>query len=58
MPLDLSIMLFWLKKLLAVVLLPPLLPVLPVLLGLLLMRRHPRAGKTLAWTGAGASTCC
>lgn len=53
MPLDLSIMLFWLKKLLAVVLLPPLLPVLPVVLGLLLMRRHPRAGKTLAWTGLG-----
>ena len=48
MPVD---FLFLLKKLLSVVLLPPLLPFLFIACGLLLYRRHPRMGKTLAWSG-------
>ncbi len=48
---DLATLLFWLKKSVSVLLLPPLMPVLPVIAGLLLMRRHPRLGKGLAWSG-------
>ena len=43
--------LFLLKKFLSVVLLPPLLPLLFIVGGLLFYRRHPRAAKTLAWGG-------
>lgn len=51
MELDPGTVLFWLKKLLAVFALPPLLPLLPIVLGLLLLRRRPRLGALLAWTG-------
>ena len=42
---------FAFKKLLAALLLPPLMPLLLVALGLLLMRRSPRLGHGLAWGG-------
>lgn len=42
---------FLLKKFLSVVLLPPLLPLLFIVCGLLFCRRYPRLGKTLAWSG-------
>ena len=48
---DLANLLFWLKKSVSVLLLPPLMPVLPVIAGLLLMPRHPRLGRGLAWSG-------
>lgn len=51
MDLSLAVLLFWLKKLLAAFVLPPLLPLLPVIAGLLMLRRRPRLGRTLAWSG-------
>lgn len=51
MSFDPSALLFWLKKLAAVMLLPPLLPLIPVVAGLLLLRSRPRLGKGLAWAG-------
>lgn len=42
---------FYLKKLLALLVLPPLGPLLLVALGLLLRRRRPRFGAALAWSG-------
>lgn len=42
---------FYLKKLLAALILPPLGPLLLVALGLLLRRRTPRLGAALAWSG-------
>jgi uncharacterized SAM-binding protein YcdF (DUF218 family) len=42
---------FLLKKLLTALVLPPAGPLLLAALGLLLMRRRPRLGKTLAWGG-------
>jgi len=42
---------FQLKKLVAALLLPPLLPLLSILLGLLVLRRRPRLGRVLAWGG-------
>jgi uncharacterized SAM-binding protein YcdF (DUF218 family) len=39
------------KKLLGTLLSPPLLYWLPILIGLIAMRRWPRTGKTLAWGG-------
>lgn len=47
--------LFLLKKFLSLVLLPPLLPLLFIVCGLLLYRRSPGLGKTLAWGGVLAS---
>lgn len=44
-------LLFQLKKLIAALLLPPLLPLLCILAGLLLLRRRPRLGRVLAWGG-------
>lgn len=44
-------LLFWLKKLVAVLALPPVLPLLPIVLGLLALRRRPRLGRALAWGG-------
>lgn len=51
MDFSLPALLFWLKKLLAALVLPPLLPLLPVVAGLLLLRRRPRLGRVLAWGG-------
>lgn len=51
MTLDPSTLLFWLKKLTAVMLLPPVLPLIPIVIGLLLVHRRPRLGKLLAWSG-------
>lgn len=42
---------FLLKKILAALALPPAGPLLLAALGLLLLRRWPRAGKALAWSG-------
>lgn len=42
---------FLLKKFLSTLLLPPLLPLLCIAVGLLLLRRRPRLGRTLAWGG-------
>lgn len=42
---------FYLKKLISALILPPLGPLLLITAGLLLMRRHPRSGRTLAWGG-------
>jgi uncharacterized SAM-binding protein YcdF (DUF218 family) len=42
---------FFLKKLVSALLLPPLGPLLLIAAGLLLLRRHPRAGKLMAWGG-------
>lgn len=42
---------FLLKKFVAALLLPPLLPLLCIALGLLLLRRRPRLGRALAWSG-------
>lgn len=46
-----DLVLFWLKKLTALALLPPLGPLLLIGLGLLLARRHRRSGFSLAWLG-------
>jgi uncharacterized SAM-binding protein YcdF (DUF218 family) len=40
---------FLLKKFVAALLLPPLLPLLCIAIGLLLLRRRPRLGRSLAW---------
>lgn len=42
---------FLLKKFLSVILLPPVLPPLCIAIGLLIIRRRPRAGRALAWGG-------
>ena len=42
---------FLLKKLIAMLVLPPAGPLLLAVLGLLLLRRRPRLGKSLAWSG-------
>lgn len=42
---------FFLKKLVSAVVLPPLGPLLLAALGLLLLHHRPRAGKILAWAG-------
>ncbi len=51
MALDTALILFWVKKLVAVVVLPPLGPLLLIGLGLLVAVRRRRAGLALAWTG-------
>jgi uncharacterized SAM-binding protein YcdF (DUF218 family) len=48
---DLPLILFWTKKLAAMLILPPLGPLLPIAAGLLLLARRPRLGRTLAWSG-------
>lgn len=42
---------FFLKKLIASFLLPPLSPMLVIALGLLLLNRRPRLGRSLSWGG-------
>lgn len=44
---------FVLKKLLGLLIVPPLAPLLLIAIGLLLVRRRPRLGNTLAWLGVG-----
>ncbi|THF62935.1 YdcF family protein [Pseudothauera nasutitermitis] len=51
MSLDFALLLFWSKKLLATLLLPPIGPLLLIAAGLLLTARRPRAGRVLAWSG-------
>ncbi len=51
MDFDTAIALFWLKKLVSVLILPPLMPYALILLGLLMGRRKPRTGRTLVWAG-------
>ena len=51
MTFDLPTLLFWLKKLTAIMLLPPVLPLIPIVIGLLLVHSRPRLGKLLAWSG-------
>ena len=51
MELELTSLLFWLKKALAVAALPPLMPLLPIVAGLLLLERRPRLGRCFAWAG-------
>ena len=46
---------FLLKKILSLVLLPPLAPLLLILAGLLLLRHRPRLGRFLAWGGLVAT---
>lgn len=50
-----DLVLFWLKKLAAAALLPPLGPLLLIGLGLLLAHRHRRSGLALAWLGLAAA---
>lgn len=51
-PVDRSMsFLFLVKKLLSVIVLPPLMPLLWVAAGLLLLRRHRRLGLAIAWGG-------
>ena len=42
---------FFLKKIAAALLLPPFLPFLLIIAGLLLLHRQPRTGRLLAWCG-------
>ena len=42
---------FILKKIISALLMPPVLPLLCIALGLLLLRRRPRIGRMLAWSG-------
>jgi len=51
MAFDTAIALFWLKKMAALAVLPPLGPLLLMALGLIVLRRHRRIGLTLSWTG-------
>lgn len=51
MPVETLPFTFLLKKFVAALLLPPLMPLLLVALGLLLLRRRPRLGRGLAWGG-------
>ena len=48
---DFALALFWLKKFVSALLLPPLAPLLLIALGLLLVRRRRRTGLALAWVG-------
>lgn len=55
MAFDLAFILFRLKKLVAILVLPPLGPLLLTALGLLLLPRRPRLGRALAWSGLAAA---
>ncbi len=48
---DLALSLFWLKKLISALILPPALPLLLTVAGLLFIGRRPRLGRALAWGG-------
>ncbi|HVF65616.1 MAG TPA: YdcF family protein [Casimicrobiaceae bacterium] len=45
---------FWAKAFAKIVVLPPMGPLTVALVGLLLLRRAPRTGRSLAWIGVGA----
>lgn len=49
---NVSLLLFWAKKIVALTILPPVGPLLLILAGLLTLSRRPRLGKSLAWGGA------
>ncbi|MDR1661825.1 MAG: YdcF family protein [Azoarcus sp.] len=51
MELSLPLILFWLKKLIAALILPPLLPFVLIFAGLVFIRRRWRGGPALAWLG-------
>ncbi len=51
MPFDIPLILFWLKKIVAMTVLPPLGPLLLIVLGLWLARRRGGKGLGLAWLG-------
>ncbi len=51
MDFDLALTLFWLKKLISALILPPALPLLLTVAGLLFIGRRPRLGRVLAWGG-------
>lgn len=51
---DFALLLFWLKKLVAAFVLPPLLPLVLTTVGLLWLRRRRRLGLLLAWSGVAA----
>lgn len=51
MPLDIPLILFWLKKAVSIMVLPPLGPLLLIVLGLWLARRSGGKGLGLAWLG-------
>lgn len=51
MVVDSALALFWLKKLVSILVLPPLAPLLLIALGLLLVGRHRRGGLILSWLG-------
>ena len=44
---------FVVKKLLGGLVLPPVGPLLVTIAGLLMLKRRPRLGRGLAWTGVG-----
>jgi len=55
MPLDIPLILFWLKKAVAMAILPPLGPLLLIALGLWLARHRGGKGLGLAWLGVALS---
>lgn len=55
MPFDYPLALFWIKKTVSTLMLPPLAPILLIILGLVLLGAHRRVGLTLAWLGVVAS---
>lgn len=55
MPLDHALVLFWLKKVVSILVLPPFAPLLLIMLGLLVLRSHRRIGVVLAWLGVTAA---
>ncbi|MDR3087407.1 MAG: YdcF family protein, partial [Azoarcus sp.] len=46
-----SLFLFWLKKSVSVLIMPPLLPFFMIFIGLVLIWRHRRGGFVLIWAG-------
>lgn len=55
MPFDPTLALFWLKKLVSTLVLPPLAPLLLIIVGLVVLRSHRRTGFTLAWSGVACA---
>lgn len=55
MPFDHTLALFWLKKLVSTLALPPLAPILLMAVGLIVLRSHRRTGFVLAWLGVASA---